>query len=490
VTNAKHRGVQRPGWIDVDINGLAQILSRRSKEFLVYELVQNAWDEHTSKVEVLLPRPEGGKSRIVVSDDSPAGFRDLTHAFTLYAQSDKKRNPQQRGMFNAGEKFVLAFCEEASIISTNGAVVFDLNGRRRSHKRRPSGSEFAGVLKLTVEEWKQICAAVQTLIPPIPTYFNGVEIPPRTALREFECTLPTIEADAEGVLHRTTRKTQIRVYEPVPGEVATLYEMGIPVVPTGDKWHVDIQQKVPLNLERDNVTPSYLQSVRVAVLNAMSDRLVGEDASDSWVRLAAGDNRIDGSVFNDLIHQRFGDKRVTFDPSDREANLIAASKGYVVIAPGALSADEWDNVRRFGASLPAGQVTPSPKPFSPNGKPLRMLSATERTTGHQCFESFVRSLATELMDHSVMVEFAEDLNWGFKGCYGKGSLIVNVAALGTQWFEGSTGTRLEQWIPFILHEFAHDRVSGHLTEAYHQECCRLAGKLARVMHEKSALFSI
>ena len=38
-------------------------------------------------------------------------------------------------------------------------------------------------------------------------------------------------------------------------------EMGIPVVPVDEnlRWHVDIGQKVPLNIERDNLTPSYLR---------------------------------------------------------------------------------------------------------------------------------------------------------------------------------------------------------------------------------------
>ena len=88
----------------------------------------------------------------------------------------------------------------------------------------------------------------------------------------FEETLPTVIADEEGVLRKTNRKTQVRVYEPLPGETAMLYEMGIPVVDTGDRFHIDVGQKVPLNMDRDNVTPAYLRAIRVAVLNA-TDRL-------------------------------------------------------------------------------------------------------------------------------------------------------------------------------------------------------------------------
>jgi len=64
----------------------------------------------------------------------------------------------------------------------------------------------------------------------------------------FNEVLPTVVADEEGVLRKTSRKTLVRVYEPAEGEAAMLYEMGIPVVETGDRFHVDVQQKVPLNM--------------------------------------------------------------------------------------------------------------------------------------------------------------------------------------------------------------------------------------------------
>src|SRR5208282_82456 len=102
---------------------------------------------------------------------------------------------------------------------------------------------------------------------------NGKLLPTRTLVTTFDAILPTVLADEEGVLRKTTRKTQVSVYEPLPSETPTLYEMGIPVVETGDRFHVDVGQKVPLNMDRDNVTPAYLRAVRVAVLNATHEIL-------------------------------------------------------------------------------------------------------------------------------------------------------------------------------------------------------------------------
>jgi len=57
--------------------------------------------------------------------------------------------------------------------------------------------------------------------------------------------------------------------------------MGIPVVETGDRWHYDIGQKVPLTLDRENVPPGFLRQVRVAVFNRMHAQL--ERTADGWL---------------------------------------------------------------------------------------------------------------------------------------------------------------------------------------------------------------
>ena len=55
-----HHGTATPednmrNWFEVDKLGLAQILERKGKEFALFELVQNAWDEPgVTKVSVAL----------------------------------------------------------------------------------------------------------------------------------------------------------------------------------------------------------------------------------------------------------------------------------------------------------------------------------------------------------------------------------------------------------------------------------------------------
>ena len=175
---------------------------------------------------------------------------------------------------------------------------------------------------MTREEYPQVCDYLRSLLLPenIVVTFNGDRLLPRKPIRTFEASLETPVADDQGVMRLRVRKTQVSIFETLPGEVPSLYEMGLPVVETGDKWHVNVAQKVPLNRDRDNVRPAYLQAVRVAVLNAAYDLLTtDEEATAAWVKLAGADPRCSDDAIKHLVRLRFGEKVAAPDPSDIEA---------------------------------------------------------------------------------------------------------------------------------------------------------------------------
>jgi hypothetical protein len=473
-------------WFAVDKAGLAKLLERRGKQFILYELVQNAWDEKTTRVDIILKWMDKGYAKLKVSDDNPAGFANLAHAFTLFAESDKKGNAEKRGRFNLGEKLVLALCEEAQIISTKGTVSFDAKGRHESNTCTQAGSVFGAKLKLTQVEFDLFESAAQRLIPPlgVDTFFNGQKIEPRSGLAQMEATLATEIGDHEGVLRPTTRKTYLEVLELHPGETPMLYELGIPVVEVDMPWHVNIGQKVPLNMDRDNVTPAYLGRVRALVAEHMVDHLDEETANASWVRDAVSRHgeEMSGETIVRLADLRFGAKRVIYDPTDPEANALAASRGFTVVHGGSLNKAEWEAVRRVGAILPAGKVTPSPKPFHPEGNPLRLQKVL--TPAMDWFVGYARRLAQELMCVDVKVTLACDPSWHFMGAYGPGSLTVNVAKVGKAWFSGSLASINE----FLIHEYGHHYSGNHLSEEYHDALCRLGGQLSQLALDKPDLF--
>lgn len=467
---------------EVDKQGLRKLLERRGKEFAVVELIQNAWDENTSNVNVYLdPSKDKGYYDLRVEDDNPAGFVNLTHAWTLFAESDKKKDVTKRGRFNLGEKLVIALCENVVIATTKGTVFFDSDGRRIENGpqwKLRSGTTFSGVIKMTGDEARACADLIQSLIPPkhIKTYFMGIRVGHyKEPLVSFEGFLPTEIADEEGYLRASIRKTKVNVYEIQNDEPALLYEMGIPVVETGDRYHIDVQQKVPLNTDRDNVTPSYLRKVRTLVLEHTADILEADGVAETWVNEALP--MASAEVVDTVLTKRFGERRVIFDPSDMEANKIATAQGYTVIPPRSFTSDAWANIKTSGAVKPAGQVTPSPKPFSEDGRALRILPYEKWTPGIKMSVEFIEELAQEILGRSIRVEIATDVGWSCAAAYGPdGILYLNLARLGHGWFDGEP---LDQ-LPTLIHEFAHEKVSDHLSREFYDECCRLGTVMVKL----------
>jgi hypothetical protein len=324
-------------WFDVDKTGLSKQAEEFSKGRLVGELIANGLDEAgVTQIAVNLTLVPGRPlADLTVEDDSPEGFRDLAHAYTLFAESYKRGNSVQRGQFNLGEKLVLAVCENASISTTKGTVIFSDEGRiEKPRQKRERGSVFQGRIKITREEYPQVCDYLRSLLlPDNPTVtFNGDRLLPRKPLRTFEASLETPIADDQGVMKVRVRKAVVGIYEALPGEVPGLFELSLPVVETGDKWHINVGQKVPLNRDRDNVRPAFLQAVRVSVLNAAYDLLTTEEeATTGWVKLAGADSRCSDEAIKHLVRLRFGDKVAAPDPSDIEAMKAFQSKGGVIV---------------------------------------------------------------------------------------------------------------------------------------------------------------
>ena len=476
-------------WFEVDKTGLSKILERRGKSFVVFELLQNAWDQNVTMVDVLFNRIKGRQAvRLVVTDDDPEGFQDLSHAFTLFAESSKKNDPTKRGRFNLGEKLVLACCQEAQVLTTSGGVKFTENGQRKTlRKKTEKGSEFSAVIKMTKAEYDEVCESVDMLIPPrdIVTTFNTKVLKANKPVASFVASLPTDSSDEEGYLKKTIRKTRVDVYEVQKGETAFLYELGIPVVETGDTYHVDIQQKVLLNMDRDNVTPAYLRTVRTLVFNNTFNLLQEEDVNRTWARDAISDKKCTDEAVTKSLDLRFGKKRVIYDPSDPEANKKAVSKGYKVIHGSQFSKDAWDNIKRTGTTLPAGQVTPA--------KPQGFVEATrvEPTAQMEQVIRFSKTLAKKLMEVSLLVTILKvktitraDYKKSEEGAH----LRFNLTTLHRSFFDDFPNN-MEEVINLLIHEFGHQYNGDHLSSEYYKALTELGAKATVLAVKEPQVFT-
>lgn len=469
--------MQTKSWFDVDKEGLARILRRRGLEFVAYELISNAWDSNATKVEIKLESlPNRPLAVLTVEDDDADGFADITHAFTMFADSLRRGDTSKRGRFNLGEKLVLAVAEEAEIKTTKASIKFDSEGRHILRQYRDKGSRIEIKFKANREQVADILDKIRMVIPPIPTFLNGQELKAPVKLKTVEMQLATVIPDEDGVLKHTARKTTVDIYESAE---SYLYELGIPVVETDDKYSYNINQKVPLNMDRDNVPPSYLRTLRVFALNDLHDKLNSDDCNKTWVRDALSDSRVNDDAVASAITKRFGDKVVVFDPSDPEANSLAFSQGYTVIHGTQLSKAEWENVKRTNFVKSAGQVTPSPKAFSENGtKTLTYIPESEWTEGMRMVVSYAKELAKELINKPISVKIVKNWEWHFGGCYGGGELTLNRGVLGKDWFDQID----DNVVALLIHELAHEYESDHLSDRYHKAICKMGAKMRNLKH--------
>ena len=483
---AKGRAVPKTAqraWFDVDRKGLSQLMADRPRSFVLAELIQNAWDQNVTNVTVEIEKLRRGLAVVTVVDDDPDGWSDLTHAYTLYAPSAKKADPTLRGRFNLGEKLVLSMCREARIVTVTGGVAFDAKGRHNLRSRRESGSLFEATLPLTDADIRAFEIFFDSLLcpPGIATTLKVqdriVTLNSRSPVSTLELTLPTVIADAEGNLKRSRRATTVELYEPTADEVPHIYELGIPVVETEGRWHVNVQQKVPLNADRDNVTPAYLAELRVAVLNAAAHLLDTEDFSESWVTEASSDERCTDAVTERVMTARFGEKRLAYDPSTPEANRVAAANGYTVITGGTLTGGQWGNAKAASAIPAAGQKFPtSYDAYSndPNAPEAETVDPGNWTDDQRDTVAFAQRLHELLLGCSTGVVLVKTDN-AFMAAYSKRSLHLNVDALGRQWFRREN--RKVQ-VELMLHEFAHFHESDHLSENFADTVGSLGAKLA------------
>ena len=491
-------------WFEIDRKGLAKLIERRGKIALVNELIGNALDaDGTTRVEVVL-EPEQGvpHATVVVRDDAPDGFADITHAWTLFAESSRKAYPTKRGRFNLGEKLVLALCNEASIISTKAAVMFDARGRSTMRARRDRGTEFQGIARITRAELAEIKAGLRRIIPPpgVTIVINGEPLPARVPLKSFEAALPTEIADEEGVLRRSTRKTTVHVYAPLSGEPPMLHELGMPVVETGDKWDVSIDQKTVLNMDRDNVTPGYLRDVRTLVVNAMHDQLDENDANATFVNEALADEQATPEAVKKALDLKFTEKHAIRDPNDHEANNNLVAGGYTLINGSQLTKDQWNNVKKLPDETrprPSGQIAPTKKAhFGPGGKDT-WVPREKWSPAMRAVVAFSAEICRELTGSRVEVSILSDITESWAACYGSQGLVFNLGRLGHEFFEECRLVNKDAPIIFratdrlnelLIHELGHHAESNHLDEKYHEALCNLGAKLARVALTRPGLF--
>ena len=465
---------KRDQWVAVSMDGFGQLMASRPKVAVVHDLIQNAVDEDVNSVTVVLESIPGrrGRARLMVEDDSPEGFADLTDAYTMYKPSKKKDDPTKRGRFNEGEKFVLSQCDEATITTTTGTVIFNDDGRTVTKATRPCGSLFDGVVRWTQDDVEEVLTAVQHLLVPdgITVTINGSIMDGRLPVTVLEgVSLSTLRVAEDGSFKPTKRQTTVEIVVPQNGEKPHIYEMGIPVVEIDTPWHINVGQKVPLNRDRDNVTPAYRRALLAVVLDATVDLLDAEETSNVWVTEAMPE--ASAETLKTVADTRWGKGWVVHTPTDPEANANAASHGVSVVHGASLPGSVWTALRDNDlTSSSASEYSLGPK----SGKDFPDAPRTPLTDEIQ---RYVGSVAGQLLGFRHTVKVIDDPDYGCQGQYSHGHITIGLQQMPAAKDAASFAASVDS---LIIHECAHRYESNHLSTAYYEACCRLGAKIRTI----------
>ncbi len=144
-------------------------------------------------------------------------------------------------------------------------------------------------------------------------------------------------------------------------------------------------------------------------------------------------------------------------------------------------------------------MTPSPKAFSPTGRPVKYLEKEKFTNGINKIIAFSKFLFYKIMiprynAKRLEVMIVDDPNAPFLAAYQKeesldsGSTIwFNFALLGSDWFERDFMTH-SSILSLIIHEFAHQVESDHLSEKYYLALSDIGADIFTLLSANPASF--
>lgn len=471
----KKESMESKNWFDVDKNGLAELQAGKPKVHIIRELIANAWDEQITECRVQLTY-SNGRALISVEDDCPEGFADLADAFTLFKHTKKREDTSKRGRFNLGEKTSISLCNQATIETTKGKIVFDRNGRTVSKSQRMKGSKITLKLKLSKEEFDQLSEIKNYLIPKgIRFFINNEEINYREPHKILEAKLLTEKLE-DNILKRISRSTKIHLY--LTTDKAFLFELGIPVQEIECDFSVSVEQKIPLGTDRETVLPSFLKELYAIILNNTFQEV--ECPSDLWVRTAITSKNIESNAVKEMMTRRYGEKACIANPFDKRSMDEAISHGYNIIYGSEMSKEEWGAVKKdnlmptssnlFGVSFVGAELISELTPDMQAGEVLCKKIA-KRLLGIELKVRFIKSKATEGADFD----------------FGANLLTFNISRLGAAFFNPPVSAKV---LDLILHEISHFQGRQHTEMRYHTLLTKIGGELIMLALTEPSFFEV
>ena len=324
----------------VDTAGLKELLGEQPLWRHSVELATNVFDEFNgysdrakpTTCEVKVYRDSKNRSTWVEVIDNGAGFERIEDVFTFFGTTSKRTTATVSGRFNSGEKQLLALATEWSV-DTAGKLIKFSGAKRTNRTSKNTGTAIKARIVCTRDQESEIINGFRSLIAPKGLNYtvNGDEVTRPFYDYLTHVQLPTVIL-TDGSMTRTARRTAVEVYR---SDKPKLYELGIPVceIGKGFKYSLNILQKVPVSMNRDNVPASFMDTAIGRVLESLTldgQVLLSEEDEGSEFTKGAFAKIKDADALSILTKQLFGDLVVRWSSSP-EANLLAERQGFKIL---------------------------------------------------------------------------------------------------------------------------------------------------------------
>jgi hypothetical protein len=306
---------QSQGWLAISTEGFAAMNAARPPEHLVKELVQNALDCFADGQPGHIELRYGlqGESFQVSCIDNGSGIQELADLRVVYL-THKIDSHLKRGRFGRGFKEALCIAEQALVVSGLQQLEFLREDGARISRQSSllvpvTGTQVHMQMPWPADTAKQLDRYfAQFLVPDgVDLEVNGSVIRSRAIRHRIESSLSTEIYDAASQSwKKPSRRSTIHLVPTASNETPTIYEMGIPVAALdwSVPFHCDIQQRVPMNPNRDAVASGYAVKLHVACLPTLLSELDESTIKDDWVGTAG--RRCDTAVQQQILTRAFG----------------------------------------------------------------------------------------------------------------------------------------------------------------------------------------
>lgn len=331
---------------EIDVAGLAELEGGKPPQRLAFEPVANVFDEYRGYQEgrkrpsfcaVTLKHSANPRGVVLTVADDGAGFANAKDIWTLFGSTAKRSAAGVSGRFNFGEKQLIALAREATIKTNNITVQF-AEGKRdvKNHRHNVvSGTIVEALMPWSLKDLEEVRAQLRAVLPPAGLAYTvdgqAVERPaPRCTV---SISLPTVIL-TDGVMRDSIRKSLVAVLKETTPRV---YELGLPVSELselGFPWSLDVEQKIPLPVSRDTVTPKYLfrligGAIEQAALDSVT--LLTEEEQGAGFVKGALDWVREAAALKATVASLFGANAVR-QSNDAIANAQATASGATLIS--------------------------------------------------------------------------------------------------------------------------------------------------------------